>query len=135
MKYFRIVCICLSMFILLAGCASKQPVPFQLIDSSAFVSKGSIFFTEQRIEVLVDDQLFKGFIIVASQVSYSETYGGRLTTLTTVTNSESNSARAHLKSEKGQELYCEFLYEGTRAIGECKSPEGKVYQLSAENIN
>jgi hypothetical protein len=44
----------------------------------------------------------------------------------------SNSARAHLTADDGQQLSCEFVFESRRAIGECRSPAGAVFQLIAD---
>jgi hypothetical protein len=118
---------------LIAGCAAPQPVPFQLIDSASVVQKGTIFPDRQRIEVTVDGQLYKGFYLVATSTGYSETFGGwRSGPRQSVTTYSSNTARAKLTSDKGQHLSCEFLLEGRQAIGECKTPAGVVYQLSAD---
>lgn len=135
MKYFNYFGLSLSVLILAVGCATPQPVPFQLIDSSSLIQTGTIFPDGQRMEAMIDGQLYKGFYIVGSQVAYSETFGGRLTPRDTVTTSTSNTVRAHLASDKGLQLDCEFLFEGKRAIGECKSPTGKAYQLSADGLN
>ena len=135
MKYFKYFSLSLSVLILAVGCATPQPVPFQLLDSSNIIQRGTIIPDGQRIEVVIDGQLYKGFYILGSQVAFSETLGGRLTPLDTVTTTTSNTARAHLASANGQQLNCEFLFEGKRAIGECKSPEGKVYQLSAGSLS
>ena len=118
---------------LIAGCATPQPVPFQLIDSASAIQKGTIFPDKQRIEVTIDGQQYKGFYLVAAGTGYSEIYGGwRSAPRQSVTTYSSNSVRANLSSDKGQRLSCEFLFEDRRAIGECKTPAGVVYQLSAD---
>jgi hypothetical protein len=118
---------------LVAGCATLQPVPFQLVDSTSAVQKGMIFPDRQSIEVTIDGQQYKGFYLVAAGAAYSETFGGwRRGPNQSVTTYSSNSARAHLSSDKGQRLNCEFLFEGRQAIGECKTPAGVTYQLSAD---
>jgi hypothetical protein len=117
---------------LVGGCATPQPIPFQLVDAAARPQHGTFYPDTQRIEAIIDGQLFSGFYIVASEVAYSQTFGGRRffprDTVTTVT---SNSARAHLTAADGQRLNCEFLLEARRALGECRSPAGAVYQLIA----
>jgi hypothetical protein len=116
----------------LVGCSTPQPLPFQLIDSESKVLQGTIFPASQRIEAIIDGQLYKGFYIVANGVARSETFGGwRSFPRDTVTTFSSNSARAQLISDKGQRLSCEFLLESNRAIGECRSPAGMKFQLVA----
>lgn len=118
---------------LFAGCAAPQPVPFQLVDASSKVQKGRLFPNEQRIEAEIDGQLYKGFYIAASGVAHSQTFGGASPfSRNTVATYSSNSVRAQMVSDKGQRLSCEFLFDSRRAIGECRSPAGLVYQLSAE---
>lgn len=117
---------------LIGGCAAPQPVPFQLLDAAARTQNGTFYPDSQRIEAIIDGQLFSGFYIVATEVAYSQTFGGRRffprDTVTTIT---SNSAHAHLTATDGQRLICEFLLESNRALGECRSPTGAVYQLVA----
>ncbi len=117
----------------LAGCATPQPVPFHLVDSESRVQKGTMFPDSQRIEVTVDGQLYRGFYIVATGAARSETLGGwRSFPRDTITTFSSNSARAQLSNDKGQRLSCEFLFEGKRALGECRSSTGAVFQLIAD---
>lgn len=123
----------ITLIILAAGCAAPQPVPFHLIDSESRMQKGTIFPATQQMEATVDGQLYKGFYIVATGVAHSETFGGwRYGPHETVTTYSSNSVRAQLTSDKGQHLRCEFLLEGKKAIGECRSPAGAVFQLTAD---
>lgn len=132
-KPFKNMVVFVTVLFLAAGCAAPQPVPFQLIDSESRVQKGTIFPDTQRIEVTVEGQLYKGFYIVATGMAHSETFGGwRSYPRETVTIYSSNSVRAHLISDKGQRLSCEFLIEAQRAIGECRSPAGAVFQLTAD---
>src|SRR5450631_1576071 len=99
---FKTLSTCIIAFVLTVGCATPKPVPFQLVDSDSSIQKGTIFPDGQRMEALIDGQLYKGFYIVATQVSYSETLGGRrYGPLDTVTTSSSNSVRAQLTSDKG----------------------------------
>jgi hypothetical protein len=118
--------------VLVIGCGTSPPVSFQLIDSASSIYKGTITPDGQRIEAVIEGQLYKGFYIIASQMAYSDTMGSRLSSRYTVTRLSSNSARAQMATDKGQQLSCEFLFEFGRAIGECKSPAGKIYQLSAD---
>lgn len=123
----------LCLVALVAGCATPQPVPFQLIDSASVVQKGKLFPDRQRMEVTIDGLQYKGFYMVAAGEAFSQSFGGwRSGPRQSVTNYISNSARAKLTSEKGQHLSCEFLLEGHRAIGECQTPSGAKYQMSAD---
>jgi hypothetical protein len=129
---FKTIFACVTAIALTAGCAS-QPVPFQLVDSESAINKGTIYPDGQRIEAIIDGQSYKGFYIIATQVAFSETFGGwRFGPHDTVTTSSSNSGRAQLASDKGQQLSCEFLFESKRAIGVCRSPAGKSFQLTAD---
>ena len=130
---FKAISASLCVIALVTGCAAPQPVPFQLIDSASAVQKGTIFPDRQRIEVTIDGQQYKGFYLVAAGTGFSETFGGwRTGPHHSVTTYSSNSTRAQLTSDKGQHLSCEFLFEGRQAVGECKTPAGAVYQLSAD---
>lgn len=126
--------ITLFVVVVAGGCAAPIPVPFQLVDSSSRVQSGTLYPDSQRIEVTVDGHLFNGFFIIASGSAISQTVSGRrFLPSDTVTSYSSNSARAHLTSDNGQQLNCEFLYERRRAVGECRSPSGAIYQLSADD--
>ncbi|MDO8346928.1 MAG: hypothetical protein Q7S85_03440 [Rugosibacter sp.] len=118
---------------LAGGCAAPQPLPFRLVDSGTEVQNGAFFPDSQRLEARVDGELYSGFYIVATSVAYSQTLDSRRffprDTITTVT---SNSARAHLVSTEGRQMNCEILFEARRALGECRTPAGKVYQLIAD---
>ncbi len=119
--------------VLAAGCAAPQPVPFHLVDSGSRIQKGTIFPDEHRIEATIDGQLYKGFYITATGMAYSQSYGSlRSYPSTTVTHFWSNSVRAQLTSDEGQQLNCEFLFDSVRAVGECRSPAGAVFQLVAD---
>lgn len=119
--------------IALAGCAAPQPMPFQLVDSESKVQKGAIFPANHRIEVTVDGHVFSGFYMVATGAAVSQTSGSVwFYPSNTLTTYYSNAARAYLTAENGQRLSCEFLIESAHAIGECRSPAGKVYQLIAD---
>jgi len=122
-----------SLITVVTGCTIPLPVPFQLIDSNSRVQPGTLFQDSQRIEVTVDGHVFNGFYIVPSGAAVSQTLSGRrLLPSDTVTTFSSNSARAHLTSDNGQQLSCEFLFEFRRAVGECRSPSGAVFQLIAD---
>jgi hypothetical protein len=118
---------------MVTGCAAPQPVPFQLVDAASKIQKGTLFPGDQRIEAVIDGQLYKGFYMVASGVAHSQTFGARQPlSRNTVATFSSNSVRAQLVSDQGQRLLCDFLFESRRAIGECRSTAGAVYQLSAD---
>ena len=117
----------------LAGCAAPQPLPFQLVDPASKVHRGTLFPQTGRIEVVVDGQMYSGIYIVATGFAISHPMlWGPYFFHDTVTTYTSNSARAHLTAEGGRRLSCEFLIDGPRAVGECRSPEGTVYQMVAE---
>ncbi len=117
----------------LAGCAAPQPVPFQLIDAAAKVHRGTLFPQTGRIEIAVDGLKYSGFYIVATGIGISHPIMvGPYFAPDTVTTHTSNQARAHLTAEGGPPLSCQFLFDGPRAVGECRSPEGAVFQLVAE---
>ncbi|MBI4985649.1 MAG: hypothetical protein HZC24_10010 [Rhodocyclales bacterium] len=123
----------LSLLLLAGGCAAPQPVPFQLVDAASKVYRGTLFPDGQRVEVIIDGQVFSGFYIVASGAAVSQTPAGRRPfPRDTVTTFSSNSARAQLKAGDGRRLGCEFLFESRRALGECRTPGGAVFQLIAD---
>lgn len=132
-SHLKAISASICMAALVVGCAAPRPIPFQLVDSASAVQKGTIFPDRQRIEVTINGQHYKGFYLVASGAAYSETFGGwRSLPRQSVTTYSSNAARAQLSSDQGQHLSCEFLFEGRRAAGECKTPAGATYQLSAD---
>ena len=115
------------------GCAANLPVPFQLVGSDSKIQLGTLYPDNQRIEVTVNGHVFSGYYIVASGSAISQSAAGRRHFPdTTVTTYYTNSARAHLTADNKQQLNCEFLLDYRRAIGECRSPAGVVYQLNAE---
>lgn len=125
---------CLFVVIVAGGCAAPPPMPFQLVDSESRVQWGTIYPDTQRIEATVDGHIFNGFYIVASGNVVSQTLAGRRRFFpsNTVTTYSSNSARAHLVAENGQQLSCELLFESRRAIGECRTPAGAIFLLNAD---
>jgi hypothetical protein len=117
----------------LAGCAAPQPLPFQLIDPAAKVHRGTLFPQTGRIEVAVGGLKYGGFYIVATGIGISHPMMvGPFFAPDTVTTYTSNQARAHLTAEGGPPLSCEFLFDGPRAVGACRTPAGAVYQFVAE---
>jgi hypothetical protein len=117
---------------MVGGCAAP-PVAFQLLDAESRVQSGTLFPANQQIEVTVNGHAFRGFYIVAGGTADSQSFGGhRFLSRDTITTFSSNSARAYLTADDGQRLSCEFLFESRRAIGECRSPAGAVFQLIAD---
>lgn len=132
-KFLKTLMTCLFVVAVAGGCATPQPVPFQLVDSESRIQWGTLFPDSQRIEVMINGHVFNGFYIVASGTAFSQTLAGRrFFPSDTVTTYSSNSARAHLTSDNEQQLNCEFLFEFRRAIGECRSPAGAIFQLIAD---
>jgi hypothetical protein len=128
--------VCLVVASGIGGCVAPTPVPFQLVDSESKVQWGTLFPDSQRIEVTVDGHLFNGFYIVAGGEAVSQTTTGRrFYPGNTVTTYSSNSVRAHLTADNGQQLSCEFLFELRHAIGECRSASGAIFQLIADENN
>lgn len=123
---------CLFVATVAEGCAAP-PLQLQLIDSESRVQWGTMYPDTRRIEVTVDGHVFNGFYIIASGEAVSETLAGRrFFPNETFTRYSSNSARAQLAAENGQQLSCKFLFESKRAIGECRTPAGAVFQLIAD---
>ncbi len=123
----------LAVVTVLAGCAAPHPLPFQLVDPAARMHRGTLYPDSQHIEVEVDGVRYSGFYLLASGIGFSQPVfitpwypGDRITTYTT------NQARAHLTSTDGKNLSCEFLIDGPRAAGECRTPEGRIFQMVAQ---
>lgn len=117
----------------MAGCAAPQPMPFQLVDPASKIHRGTLFPDTQRLEVAVDGLKYSGFYIVATGIGIAHPIMvGPYFSYDTVTTYTSNQARAHLTAEGGPPLSCQFLVDGPRAVGECRTPEGTVFQLVAE---
>jgi hypothetical protein len=132
---FTTLMACLFVVVVAGGCSTPLPVPFQLVDSQSRIQWGTIFQDSQRIEVTLDGHVFSGFYIVASGTAVSENLRSRrFFPGETMTNFSTNSARAHLSSDNGQQLNCEFLFESRRVIGECRTPAGAVFQLNADGV-
>lgn len=118
---------------ILAGCAAPAPIPFQLIEDQR-THHGTFKPGDASIDILIGDKPFHGFYIVAAgtTVSTVETpFARRFRSYQTITTSTSNSARALLTSPDGERITCAFLFQDKRAVGDCKSSKGKVYQFLA----
>lgn len=124
---------CFAGALALAGCAAPQPVPFRLVDAAAKIHRGTLYPQSGRIEVAIDGKAYGGFYILASGFAVSQpTPFPRRFHYDTVTTYTSNQARAHLSAAGAPPLNCEFLVDGPRAVGECRTPEGAAYQFVAE---
>jgi hypothetical protein len=123
----------LPLFAILAGCAAPAPIPFQLIDNQRTYT-GSFKPGDQSIDILIGDKPFHGFYVVArgTTVTTVETpFARRFRSYQTITSSTSNSARALLTAADGEKITCAFLFEDKRAVGDCKSSKGTIYQFVA----
>jgi hypothetical protein len=130
----RIFCCLTALVLVLGGCAAPAPLPFRLIDSDNAAFHGFFRIENQSMEVRIGETLYQGFYIVATSVEHTTLSSSRFGKLPrdSVTVASSNSARAHLVAQNGLRLACEFIFEAQRAIGECKSPPGKTYELVAD---
>ncbi len=119
--------------LLLAGCAPMQPIPFQLLERGQ-TYQGTFQPGERRLDAQIGDKHYSGFYILESGTAYSQGWWPRRGFPSdTVTTYTTNSARATLTAPDGDRLFCEFVFEGSRALGECKSLDGKAYRLLSES--
>lgn len=138
----------LAAAVLLAGCATTpQPLPFDLVGKGATVHRGLFRPADGSVDVRVNNKVYTGFYVTSvstarsSSVGFGVGYGGYgrygygmygaypQETWTTISN---NSGKAFLQSADGDKLNCDFMYEGRRLLGECRSPDtGAVYQMVA----
>jgi hypothetical protein len=133
--------------LLLAGCATTpQPLPFDLLDKGNVVHRGLFKPADGSMEVRINNKVYTGFYVTSTSTARSTNMGfgvgyggfGRYgygmygaypsETWTTVSN---NSGKAHLQNAEGDRLNCDFMFEGRRLLGECRSPQGAVYQMVA----
>lgn len=97
------------------------------------MQRGTLFAETRGIEAVIDGRKYSGFYIVATGIGISHPIMiGPYFAADTITTYTSNQARAHLIAEGGPPLNCQFLFDGPRVVGECRTPEGTVYQLVAE---
>jgi len=111
------------------GCAPWPPIPFDLIERGQ-VYHGTMSPSERRVAVDIGGKQFQGYYLVATGTAYFQ--GGwnrRPYPYDMRTNFVSNSARATMVAADGERLTCEFIVEDASAIGECRSTNGKSYQL------
>ena len=129
MKFF----LCVFLVALASGCTTLQPKPlsFSLIQGKDTFN-GYFHPIEKRMEVNIGDKHYTGFYIQAMSSAVTQSLWIRRgfpgETMTTVS---SNSARSVMTSSDGERLFCEFLFEGNRALGECKTTGATSYQLIA----
>lgn len=118
---------------LLYGCAAEPPIPFQLIDATSTSFNGSFDGRSQAMEVFIGETRYLGFYVIGTGVATAPQpwFPRRGFPIDMTTTFRTNTARAHLQSANGRHLNCEFNFEGRRAIGECRTPEGTRYQLVA----
>ncbi len=138
----------LTAALLLSACATTppQPLPFDLVDKSNIAHRGLFKQADSSIEVRIADKVYTGFYVISSSTARSTDFGfgvgfggyGRYgyggygaypTERWTVISN--NNGRAHMQNADGDRLNCEFLFEGRRLVGECRSPQGAVYQMVA----
>ena len=126
-----------SLLALLAGCATPSgPVNFELIDERAAIHQGTIDAQKQAMSVSIGERAYSGFYVVATDSVSTTSIGGfshRIWPTETRSSVSSNIARAHLRSADGSHLACEFMFEGERAVGSCKTQAGVSYQFVAGN--
>jgi hypothetical protein len=134
--------------VLLAGCATTpQPLPFDLVGKGSTVHRGLFKPADGSIDVRINNKVYTGFYVTSvstarsTNMGFGVGYGGYgrygygmygaypSETWTTVSN---NTGKAYLQSADGDKLNCDFMYEGRRLLGECRSPDtGAVYQMVA----
>jgi hypothetical protein len=133
---------------LLAACATTpQPLPFDLVGKGSTVHRGLFKPADGSIDVRINNKVYTGFYVTSvstarsTNMGFGVGYGGYgrygygmygaypSETWTTVSN---NTGKAYLQSADGDKLNCDFMYEGRRLLGECRSPDtGAVYQMVA----
>lgn len=134
--------------LLLGACATTpQPLPFDLVGKGTVAHRGLFKPADGSIEARINGKVYTGFYVTSVSTARSSSIGvgmgyGRYgyrgygaygafpqETWTTISN---NSGKAYLQSADGDKLNCEFIYEGRRLLGECRSPDsGAVYQMVA----
>ena len=135
--------------LILAGCATTpQPLPFDLLGKGNTVYRGLFKPADSSVEVRINNKVYTGFYVTSTTTARSSSVGfgigygsyGRYggygmagaypsETWTTINN---NTGKAYLQSGDGDKLNCDFMYEGRRLLGECRSPEsGVTYQMVA----
>ena len=151
LKTFRLA-IPLAAAALLSACATTpQPLPFDLVGKGNTVHRGLFKPADSSVEVRINNKVYTGFYVTSVSTARSSTIGfgvgygsyGRYggygmagaypsETWTTVSN---NTGKVYLQSADGDKLNCDFMYQGRRLLGECRSPDnGTVYQMVANEV-
>lgn len=131
----------------LGACATTpQPLPFDLVGKGTTAHRGLFKPADGSIEARINGKVYTGFYVTSVSTARSTSVGvgmgyGRYgyrgygygafpsETWTTISN---NSGKAYLQSADGDKLNCDFIFEGRRLLGECRSPDnGAVYQMVA----
>jgi len=118
---------------LLSACTTVQPppLPFSLAQGDQ-LHNGQMHPGDHLMEVTVAGKRFEGFYIQANSTALSQgLWPRRGFPNDTVTNISSNAARAVMTAADGERLYCDFMFEGNRVLGECKSSTNASFQLLA----
>ena len=115
----------------LGGCASLQPVPypFELVGAQgSFI--GKLYPASRTMEVTIENKPFSGYYIQSVSRSVSDGLLFRRGLMdSVVTTTFDNNARGVLSAADGDRLFCDFLFEGMRMLGECKHPGAASYSL------
>lgn len=146
----QILSLAATTLLALTGCATPpQPLPFDLVGKGNNVHRGLFKPADGSIEVRIGHKVYSGFYLTSISTAHSTTigvgygsygrygYGGYgafpAETWTTVSN---NSGKAYLQSADGDKLNCDFIYEGRRLLGECRSldNDGVTYQMVANPV-
>ena len=138
--------------LLLTGCATTpEPMAFDLLGKGNTVYRGLFKPADNTVEVRINNKVYTGFYVTSTTTAHSTSlgvgvgygsygrYGGYgmygaypTDTWTTISN---NTGKAYLQNGDGDKLNCDFMYEGRRLLGECRSVEnGAVYQMVANQI-
>ena len=137
--------------LLLGACATTpQPLPFDLVGKGATVHRGLFKPADGSIEARINGKVYTGFYVTSVSTARSTSVGVGLgygnfgrrgygaygafpsETWTTISN---NNGKAYLQSADGDKLNCDFIYEGRRLLGECRSlDDSAVYQMVANQV-
>ena len=118
----------------LSACATLQPVPypFELVGPKAsFI--GKLYPGSRTMEVSIAGKAFSGYYIQSVSRSVSDGLLFRRGMMDgVVTTTFDNSARGVMSSQDGERLFCDFLFEGSRLLGECKRPGAESYPMVSQ---
>ena len=136
-----------AVVLLLAGCATTpQPMPFDLVGKGNTVYRGLFKPADSSVDVRINNKVYTGFYVTSVTTARSSSigvgvgyggygrysgygmYGAPSETWTTINN---NTGKAYLQSADGDKLNCDFMYQGRRLLGECRSESGATYQMVA----